>query len=172
MMDHIITIILALISSGALVSFITHVFDRKRSNAEVEQLRQQIDAARTDDKIKIDDYIKKQLMEITESYKRESEDRKAEIAQLQSQNEELQKQVCELTTQINQVLSWIYYDMLGYQKWLEKELTDARPDIDLPKYHKPPRFVRDFVQSQEEAEVKVKEVTSTEEVVETPEGTA
>ena len=77
MLEHILTIILALISSGALVSIITHFFDRKRSNAEVEQLRQQIDAARTDDKIKIDDYIKKQLMEITESYKHEAEDRKA-----------------------------------------------------------------------------------------------
>lgn len=169
MMDHIITIILALISSGALVSFITHVFDRKRSNAEVEQLRQQIDAARTDDKIKIDDYIKKQLMEITESYKRESEDRKAEITQLKAQNDDLQKQIGELTSQINQVLTWISYDMLTYQDWLEKELTDAKPGIKLPEYRRPPKFVRDFVKAQEGTN----ETSSPgETIVETPEGTA
>lgn len=169
MMDHIITIILALISSGALVSFITHVFDRKRSNAEVEQLRQQIDAARTDDKIKIDEYIKKQLMEITESYRKEAEDRRIELSQLKAQNDDLQKQIGELTSQINQVLTWISYDMLTYQDWLERELTDAKPGIKLPEYRRPPKFVRDFVKAQEGAS----ETSSPEEtIVETPEGTA
>ena len=137
------TIILALISSGAVVSLITHVFDIRKSRTEVEQLKQQVEAARIDDKIKIDEHIKKQLMEISETYRKEAEDRKLEISQLQSQNEELQKQIKDLTIQINQVLSWISYDMLTYQKWLEKELVTLKPDIQLPEYRNPPKFVQE-----------------------------
>lgn len=144
-MEHVVTIILALISSGAVVSLITHVFDIRKSRTEVEQLKQQVEAARIDDKIKIDEHIKKQLVEISETYRKEAEDRKLEISQLQSQNEELQKQIKELTIQINQVLSWISYDMLTYQKWLEKELVTLKPDIQLPEYRKPPKFVQEYL---------------------------
>ena len=146
-MEHVVTIVLAFISSGALVSFITHMFDRKKSNAEVEQLRQQIEADRAETQIRIDDYIRDQLINLTETHKKEAEQRREEIAQLQKQNDALQKQVTELTTQINQVLSWISYDMLSYQRWLETELTKLNPDIDLPEYRKPPKFVSDYLKN-------------------------
>ena len=144
-MDNIVTIILAVISSGALVSFITHIFERKRSNAEVEKLRQEIEDSRADTQIKVDEYIKEQLINLTETHRKESESRREEIAELQRQNDALQKQVSELTTQISQVLSWISYDMMSYQKWLETELTKLNPAIELPTYRKPPKFVRDYI---------------------------
>jgi len=144
-MENIVTIVLAFISSGAAVSLITHFFDRRKSNAEVEQLRQQITEAETDNKIKVNDYLKKQLMEITETYRKEAEDRRNEISELRKQNEELQKQISTLTKQIDQVMSWISYDVFGYQKWLERELKDAKPDIQLPKYRNPPKFVEAYL---------------------------
>ena len=146
-MENITTIILAIISSGALVSLITHIFDRKKSQAEVEKLRQEIENSRADTRIKIDEYIKQQLIQLTETHKRESEDRREEIAELQRQNDALQKQVSELTGQISQVLSWISFDMISYQKWLESELTKINPDIDLPEYRKPPKFVREYIEN-------------------------
>ena len=144
-MENAVTIILAFISSGALVSLITHMFDRRKSLAEVEELRQQIEANRADTKIRIDEYIRDQLINLTETHKKESEERRQEITELQHQNDLLQKQVSELTSQINQVLSWISYDMLAYQRWLETELGKVNPNIDLPKYRKPPKFVEEHL---------------------------
>lgn len=148
-MENIVTIILAFISSGAAVSLITRFFDRRKSIAEVEQLRQQIAEAETDNKIKVDDYLKKQLMEITETYREEAEDRRKEISELRQQNEELQNQISTLTKQIDQVMSWISYDVFGYQKWLERELKSAKPDIQLPKYRNPPKFVEAYLQPEQ-----------------------
>ena len=150
-MENIVTIILAFISSGAAVSLITRFFDRRKSIAEVEQLRQQIAEAETDNKIKVNDYLKKQLMEITETYREEAEDRRKEISELRQQNEELQKQISTLTKQIDQVMSWISYDVFGYQKWLERELKSAKPDIQLPKYRNPPKFVEAYLQQTDES---------------------
>lgn len=146
-MDDIMTIILAVISSGALVSLITHIFDRKKSEAEVEQLRQEIENHRADTQIKIDEYIKNQLINLTETHKRESEERHQEIIELQHQNDLLQKQVTSLNNQIHQVLSWISYDMLSYQRWLETELTKLNPDIELPEYRRPPKFVQEHLRT-------------------------
>ena len=151
-MENIVTIILAFISSGAAVSLITRFFDRRKSIAEVEQLRQQIAEAETDNKIKVNDYLKKQLMEITETYREEAEDRRKEISELRQQNEELQKQISTLTKQIDQVMSWISYDVFGYQKWLERELKSAKPDIQLPKYRNPPKFVEAYLQTDVQSE--------------------
>jgi chromosome segregation ATPase len=151
-MENIVTIVLAFISSGAAVSLITRFFDRRKSNTEVEQLRQQIAEAETDNKIKVNDYLKKQLMEITETYREEAEDRRKEISELRQQNEELQKQISTLTKQIDQVMSWISYDVFGYQKWLERELKSAKPDIQLPKYRNPPKFVEAYLQTDVQSE--------------------
>jgi peptidoglycan hydrolase CwlO-like protein len=88
-------------------------------------------------------------MEITETYREEAEDRRKEISELRQQNEELQKQISTLTKQIDQVMSWISYDVFGYQKWLERELKSAKPDIQLPKYRNPPKFVEAYLQTDE-----------------------
>lgn len=146
-MEHVVTIILAVISSGALVSLITHIFDRKKTMVEVEQLRQQVETNRAETQIRIDDYIKDQLIHLTETHKKESEERREEITKLQIQNDVLQKQVTELTTQINQVLSWISYDMLTHQRWLENELRKSNPELDIPEYRKPPKFVETYLQT-------------------------
>ena len=151
-MDKIVEIILAIIGSGVLGTIVTYFVSKKKYAAEVDSLRQQIETARTDDKIKIDEHIQSQFMEIAESYKNETLKIKQELEEARRQNAELIKelQVCQqqignMDTRLNQLMGWVAYDMLHYQKWIEKELLKAKPEIEFPEYRKPPKFVQEYL---------------------------
>lgn len=153
-MDNILELIIAILGSGTVATIVTHVMNKRKYSAEVDELRQQIDAARTDDRIKIDEHIQSQFMEIAESYKREIEERKKEMDELRKQNvqlmqqvDEFHKQINELNTQIDQFMSWFAYDMMGYQTWIEKELLKSNPGVQLPSYRKPPKFVQEYLEA-------------------------
>ena len=151
-MDKIVEIILAIIGSGVLGTIVTYFVSKKKYAVEVDSLRQQIETARTDDKIKIDEHIQSQFMEIAESYKNETLKIKQELEEARRQNAELIKelQVCQqqignMDTRLNQLMGWVAYDMLHYQKWIEKELLKAKPEIEFPEYRKPPKFVQEYL---------------------------
>ena len=151
-MENLIQIVLAFIGSGVLTTIVTYFVSKKKYAAEVEALKQQIDAARTDDRIKIDEHIQAQFMEIAESYKAETAARKQEIDELRKENAELmvqiqgfQRQINELNSQITQLMNWIAYDMLHYKNWLEKELLKFDPNIQFPNYRRAPKFVREYL---------------------------
>lgn len=153
-MDNILELIIAILGSGTVATIITHVMNKRKYSAEVDELRQQIDAARTDDRIKIDEHIQSQFMEIAESYKLEIAERKKEMDELRKQNVELlqqvnefSKQINDLNTQIDQFMSWFAYDMMGYQTWIEKELLKSNPGVQLPSYRKPPKFVQEYLEA-------------------------
>lgn len=153
-MNNILELIVAILGSGTVATIITHVMNKRKYSAEVDELRQQIDAARTDDRIKIDEHIQSQFMEIAESYKLEIAERKKEMDELRKQNVELlnqvnefNKQINELNTQIDQFMSWFAYDMMGYLSWIEKELLKSNPGVQLPSYRKPPKFVQEYLEA-------------------------
>ena len=151
-MNNILELIIAILGSGTVASIVTHLMNKRKYSAEVDELRQQIDAARTDDRIKIDEHIQSQFMEIAESYKLEISERKKEMDELRKQNVELlnqvnefHKQINELNTQLDQFMSWFAYDVMGYQSWIEKELLKSNPNVQLPSYRKPPKFVQEYL---------------------------
>ena len=153
-MDNILELIIAILGSGTVATIITHIMNKRKYSAEVDELRQQIDAARTDDRIKIDEHIQSQFMEIAESYKLEIAERKKEMDELRKQNVELlqqvnefSKQINDLNTQIDQFMSWFAYDMMGYLSWIEKELLKSNPGVQLPSYRKPPKFVQEYLEA-------------------------
>lgn len=154
-MENIVQIVLAVIGSGVLTSIATALIGKRKYNAEVDELRQQIEAANTDNQIKIDEHIQSQFMELAESYKAETAARKQEMEELRRQNNELmnqqtefRKQVTDLENQIRNLMSWVTYDMLSYQNALEKELLRLNPDIKFPPYRKPPKFVQEFIDAE------------------------
>lgn len=149
--ETITTLIVAIIGSGGISSVIASFLSAKRHKAEVEQLRQQIQDAEADTKIKIDEHIHQQMLSITETYKHEFDNRNDEIKQLREQNEALSKQVRDLNDQINQLMSWVVYDSMRYQEWLEHELLQRQPDIQFPKFRKPPKFVQNFMNKDSDA---------------------
>jgi hypothetical protein len=67
--------------------------------------------------------------------------------QLMQQVDEFHKQINELNTQIDQFMSWFAYDMMGYQTWIEKELLKSNPNVQLPSYRKPPKFVQEYLEA-------------------------
>lgn len=145
-MERVVEIVIAVITSGVLGTVVTHLLSSRKYHAEIEALR-------ADNQIKIDEHIKQQFMELADSYKKESDERKAEIEELQRQNKELinqvaqfQKQVGTLETEIEQLMAWVTYDMLHYQNWIEKELVKVKPDVEFPKFRKPPKFVQQYME--------------------------
>jgi chromosome segregation ATPase len=85
------------------------------------------------------------MLEISDTYKKEFESRTEELKELREQNDMLKQQVTNLESQINQLMSWVVYDSMRYQEWLEKELLSREPDIQFPKFRKPPKFVQRFM---------------------------
>jgi len=153
--EQITALIIAVLGSGGVGSVITTIFQRKKNAAEIEQLRQQVSDAEADTRIKIDDHIQKRMLELSDTYKKEFESRTEELKELRQQNElleqRLKQQVGNLETQINQLMSWVVYDSMRYQEWLEKELLAREPNIQFPKFRKPPKFVQQFMDAENDA---------------------
>ena len=142
--EQITALIIAVLGSGGVGSIVASIFQRKKNAAEIEQLRQQVSDAEADTRIKIDDHIQKRMLELSDTYKKEFESRTEELKELREQNDMLKQQVTNLESQINQLMSWVVYDSMRYQEWLEKELLSREPDIQFPKFRKPPKFVQRF----------------------------
>lgn len=143
--EQITALIIAVLGSGGVGSIVASIFQRKKNAAEIEQLRQQVSDAEADTRIKIDDHIQKRMLELSDTYKKEFESRTEELKELREQNDMLKQQVTNLESQINQLMSWVVYDSMRYQEWLEKELLSREPDIQFPKFRKPPKFVQRFM---------------------------
>lgn len=125
-MKDIVTLLMAIIGSGGLCSVITVFFSRRKFAAEARML--EINAEKERDKAKRDhmDYIREQLIEITETHKRESE--------------ELRNRVSSLENRINNLMEWVITDDSSYRAWLENELKKYNPDIEFPKCKPAPGF--------------------------------
>lgn len=149
--EQVVALIVAVLGSGGLSSIVTNVMSTKRHKAETDQLRQQIEDSRADTKIKLDEHIQKQMMELSDTYKKQFDDRNAEIKELHKQNELLKKQVDDLSNQINQLMSWVVYDSMRYQEWLERELLQQNPNIQFPNFRKPPKFVQKYMDQDDDA---------------------
>lgn len=149
--EQITALIIAVLGSGGVGSVIASIFQRKKNAAEIEQLRQQVSAAEADTKIKIDDHIQRRMLELSDTYKKEFESRTEELKELRTQNDLLKQQVTDLQSQINQLMSWVVYDSMRYQEWLEKELLAREPNIQFPKFRKPPKFVQRFMDEDNDA---------------------
>lgn len=149
--EQITALIIAVLGSGGAGSVVASILQRKKNVAEIEQLKQQIADSEADTKIKIDDHIQKRMIELSDTYKKEFESRTEELKELRTQNDLLKQQVTNLESQINQLMSWVVYDSMRYQEWLEKELLSRAPDIQFPKFRKPPKFVQRFMDEDNDA---------------------
>jgi len=149
--SQITALIIAVLGSGGLSTLITSLMSRKKNATEIEQLRQQISDNEASTKIKMDEHIQKQMLELSTTYKHEFESRTTEIKELRKQNDLLKQQVSNLETQINQLMTWVAYDSMRYQEWLETELLKRDPDIRFPKFRKPPKFVQKFMDENNDA---------------------
>lgn len=149
--EQITALIIAVLGSGGAGSIVASMLQRKKNVAEIEQLKQQIADSEADTKIKIDDHIQKRMIELSDTYKKEFESRTEELKELRTQNDLLKQQVTNLESQINQLMSWVVYDSMRYQEWLEKELLTREPNIQFPKFRKPPKFVQRFMDEDNDA---------------------
>jgi LAS superfamily LD-carboxypeptidase LdcB len=149
--QQITTLIIAALGSGGLSSIVTGLLSHRKNVVEIEQLKQQISDNEADTQIKLNDHIQKQMMELSETYKHEFENRTEEIKELRKQNELLKTRVSDLSNQINQLMTWVAYDSMRYQEWLEAELLKRDPNIQFPKFRKPPKFVQKFMDENNDA---------------------
>lgn len=119
MKENIVTLLITVLGSGGLCSLITVLFSRRKYKAEA--LLIETEAEERQKKMERDymDYVHNQLKEITETYKRESE--------------ELRARVNSLETRINKLMEWVVNDDVAYRTWLETKLKEYNPDIELPK---------------------------------------
>ena len=147
----ITAIIIAIVSSGGISSVIASLLAARKHKIEMEQLKQQVEDDKTDTKIKIDEHVQKQMLELNNAYKQEFEERRKELDQLHENNSNLKKQVDILSTQISQLMSWVVYDSMRYQEWLEAELLKRDPEIQFPNFRKPPKFVYDYLSDESDA---------------------
>lgn len=135
-MDNIATVIIAILGSGGLCSIITSIFSRRKYKAEASLIEVEAEEKRKAAEREYMNYIHGQFKEITETYKRESED-------LRAMNRELNDRVRSLENRINKLMEWIINDDGSYRTWLENELRKYDPDIEFPKCKPAPSFNTD-----------------------------
>ena len=147
----ITALIVAIVGSGGISSAIATLLAARKHKVEIEQLRQQVEDSKADTKIKIDEHVQKQMIELNNTYKQEFEERRKELDQLHENNVHLKQQVETLSSQISQLMSWVVYDSMRYQEWLEDELVKRDPKIVFPTFRKPPKFVEEYLTNEADA---------------------
>ena len=132
------TIISVVIGSGGIASAIVALLSVRKYKAEAKVLEQQADTNRLETEQKMNEYIRTQLKELSETHKQESDE-------LRKQNKELSEKINVLNDRINQLMNWIIVDNNSYRSWLENELLKLKPDIEFPKCKPAPSFVNETV---------------------------
>lgn len=129
----IVTIISAIVGTGGIASIIIALFSIRKYKAEALQIEQQTEMARRESEQKMNEYIRAQLKELSDTHKKESDE-------LRKQNKELSDEIVNLNNKVNQLMSWIVGENLTYRSWLENELRKLKPDIKFPKCQPAPGF--------------------------------
>lgn len=132
-MEHITAIIIAILGSGGLCSFITAIFSRHKYKAEASVIEAEAEERRKKSEREYMDYIHSQFKEITETYKHQAEEQRRV-------NSELSERVRTLETRINKLMEWVINDDGSYRTWLENKLKEYDPDIEFPKCKPAPGF--------------------------------
>lgn len=129
----VIAIITSIVGSGGIAAAITAFLSAKKYKAEADMIEQQSESARTESEQKMNEYIRSQLKELSETHKQESDE-------LRRQNRELSDRISDLNDKINQLMTWVVVDNNSYRNWLENELRKLKPDIEFPKCRPAPGF--------------------------------
>ena len=132
--EIVVAIVGGLLGTGGIASLLVAIFSMRKYQAEAKVLEQQAEAARNETEQKMNEYIRSQLKELSETHKQESDE-------LRKQNKELKDNIGLLTDRINQLMSWIITDNNIYRTWLENELKKRDPDIEFPRCKPAPGFV-------------------------------
>lgn len=132
--NHVITILGILIGSGGLATAIVSFSSMRKYRAEAISIEQQVEAARKETEQKMNENIRKQIMELSDVHKKESDE-------LRRQNEKLYTKIDNMSNKIHELMEWIVYDNAKYRAWLESELVKLKPDIVFPECRPAPRFV-------------------------------
>ena len=130
------TIVSVIIGSGGIASAIVALLSVRKYKAEAKVLEQQADTNHQETEQKINEYIRTQLKELSDTHRAESDE-------LRKQNRELNDKITTLNDRINQLMQWIIVDNNSYRSWLENELLKLKPDIEFPKCKPAPGFMDD-----------------------------
>lgn len=132
-MKDVITLLVAVLGSGGLCSVITALFSRRKYKAEASLIEAEAEEKRKVAERGYMEYIHTQFKEITETYKKESEE-------LRTMNRELTTRVQSLESRINKLMEWVINDDGSYRNWLENEVRKYDPEIEFPKCKPAPGF--------------------------------
>lgn len=132
--ELVLAIVSAVIGSGGIASAIAALVSVRKYKAEAQILEQQVDTNRQETEQKVNEYIRTQLKELSDTHRAESDE-------LRKQNKELGEKITVLNTRINQLMNWIIVDNNSYRSWLENELLKLKPDIEFPKCKPAPGFM-------------------------------
>lgn len=138
-MNHtelILAIVSTVVGSGGIASAIVALLSVRKYKAEARILEQQVDTNRQETEQKVNEYIRTQLKELSDTHRAESDE-------LRKQNRELGDKITVLNNRINQLMNWIIVDNNAYRSWLENELLKLKPDIGFPKCKPTPGFIDD-----------------------------
>ena len=131
--EIITTIVSLLVGTGGVASLLVAIFSLRKYKAEAKVIEQEAESARTETEQKMNEYIRSQLKELSETHKQESDE-------LRKQNKELKDNIDILNDRINRLISWIVTDNNTYRTWLENELKKRDPDIEFPRCKPAPGF--------------------------------
>lgn len=136
-----IAIIGAVLGSGGITALVTTFLSARKYRAEANQIEQE-------SRKEMDKYVNDKLKEVTEMYIKETKE-------LKESNENLNKQINELQSKLQEIMSWVIYDNQNYRLWLETELRKVNPMIEFPRCSAPPKIYKEGSEEQQRLEASV-----------------
>lgn len=136
--EIVIAVITSMLGSGGIAAVITAILSSKKFKVELKALEQKTLQDGKEAELNISQKLQKQIMDLSEAHRKESET-------LRQQNTVLQSKINELNEEIQKLMKWVVYDNAKYRAWLETELVKLNPDIDFPHCNPAPIFSNDEI---------------------------
>lgn len=125
-----------LIGGGGITALIHEFSVRRKVKADADVDKEKL--------LQMKDQTNTELMKYFADKIKQLNDETAErFDHMQTENDDLRKQVADLNRKLTMLNRWIMVDNAAYRSWLESELRKRDPDIDIPVCPPPPDVFRD-----------------------------
>lgn len=115
----LIAVLGAILGTGGITAVITSILSARKYRAEAAKIEQETEQ-------RTHEYIRSQIIELSETHKRESEE-------LRRQNKDLNNKINELNDKLRELMIWVVNENYAHISFLKDKIREFDPDFVFPE---------------------------------------
>ncbi len=115
----LVAVLGAILGTGGITAVITSILSARKYRAEAAKIEQETEQ-------RTHEYIRSQIIELSETHKRESEE-------LRRQNKDLNNKINELNDKLRELMIWVMNENYAHISFLKDKIREFDPDFVFPE---------------------------------------